>query len=132
MKELVHRLVDLLMPDFEFLLREFRGTMQGGRQKLYDDMLRLELQRLSAKRKSTSLLMDGEGQSSKDSAGTVVPSKRCCCICKESLSTPFEALCGHVGCYECWNQVLRQADSHCPDCGSLILKKQLKKLYLFS
>ena len=56
-----------------------------------------------------------------------------CVLCGNAARKPFEAKCGHPGCYSCWLELLKSgeagAGAACPSCHKPVLKRQLTKMF---
>ena len=56
-----------------------------------------------------------------------------CVVCGDAARKPFEAKCGHPGCYSCWLELLKSgeggAGATCPSCHKPVLKRQLTKMF---
>jgi len=130
-QQLVVNLARILLPDFLNLLKAFRLTMQGARRVMYDECLTLQLETSNIKREASQPPADANAKRLRPTAAET-SLKRRCCVCDQSLRTPFESNCGHVACHDCWSSLLEQQQPACPICSSIISRKQLKKLYLFS
>jgi hypothetical protein len=72
-------------------------------------------------------------RSASQSAPSVALPPPRCVVCQNACSKPFEAACGHPGCYGCWLGLLSAARGpgapECPSCHKPVVKRQLSKVF---
>ena len=78
----------------------------------------------------------GEAPGERAAVAVARPPPRCV-RCGNAARKPFEARCGHPGCYSCWLELLGEAKREgaggegaaCPSCHQPVLKRQLTKVF---
>ena len=78
----------------------------------------------------------GEAPGERAAVAVARPPPRCV-RCGNAARKPFEARCGHPGCYSCWLELLGEAKragaggegAACPSCHQPVLKRQLTKVF---